>query len=260
MGEAEKSKPFEAGDKGEVISDFRLQGTPVRLQKGWKGVVESIDSDGHAFISFCDGLKGEWVSPEDFKELSKLDKQTIHEEKEAPKAVDVEEDDAEDDDEEVNDDTLLVSERVMALIKGKLDKGNVPTQEDITQLLNVSDLPEDDLVSIDLSVLGIASPEALTSKLVASFETTALIKKHGLKGAAEQCVKARDALSSDVQVEEEEDEDDEEEAVDEKVEESEDVVHGTGVSKEKVEPQAKRLIQKGLVHEGGEEPARKRAR
>merc|ERR1712232_1330204 len=202
MGEAEKSKPFEAGDKGEVISDFRLQGTPVRLQKGWKGVVESIDSDGHAFISFCDGLKGEWVSPEDFKELSKLDKQTIHEEKEAPKAVDVEEDDAEDDDEEVNDDTLLVSERVMALIKGKLDKGNVPTQEDITQLLDVSALPEDeDLVSIDLSVLGIASPDALTSKLVASFEATALIKKHGLKGAAEQCVKARDVLASDDHVE-----------------------------------------------------------
>jgi len=281
--EAEKSENLKTGDKVEVISDFRLQGTPIRLQKGWMGVVENIESDGHAFISFCDGFKGEWVSADDFKELSRVDQPTTHEAKETPRtdgadltspesfgplfAADA--DDAEDD--ELADETLFVSERVMALIKGKLDKGSVPTQADITQLLDVSALPDDEeLVSIDLSVLGIASPDVLTSKQAATQETTALIKKHGLKGAAEQCVKARDALASDDPVESDEcDEEDEEEAeeeenevapVDEKVEESEEVVHGNCASKEKTEPHAKRSTQKGHAQEGEEEPARKRAR
>merc|ERR1712228_1165929 len=112
---------------------------------------------------------------------------------------------------------------MMALIKGKLDKGSVPTPADITQLLDVSAFPEDEeLVSIDLSVLGIAtSPDVFTSKQAATQEATALIKKYGLKGAAEQCVKARDALASDDPVESDQcDEEDEEEVEEEESEEA----------------------------------------
>merc|ERR1712151_513428 len=222
----DKNNAMSIGSCVEVIKSFNLTGEGTRLQKGWKGIVEEIDGDGNAFIGFCDGRKGEWVSHEDFEELSKLEPEKGHEEKDAAKREEAEAEDV--DDEDVADETLFVSQRAMASIKGKLAKAVVPTQADISKLLDTTTFAEDEeLVSLDLSILGIPSPDALSSKQAVAQWTATFVKKHGLKRAAELCLKAEL---------DEEDEDNEEEAEEEEEEEDEEEKH----EDVKVEEEAKK--------------------
>merc|ERR1712187_858733 len=82
------------------------------------------------------------------------------------------------------------------------------THTDITKLLDTSTLTEDEeLVSLDVSILGIPSLDLLSSKQATAEWTAAFVKKHGLKSAAELCVKAE----LDEENEEEEEEEEEEE-------------------------------------------------
>jgi len=263
--EQENGFTIGVGSWVEVAKGFCLTGEGTKLQKGWKGLVEAIDGDGNAFISFCDGRKGEWVSPEDFEQLSELEAQSSHEEKNVSKVDDADVGGVDADD--VADETLFVSQRMMASIKGKLAKGTVPTHTDITKLLDTSTLTEDEeLVSLDVSILGIPSLDLLSSKQAAAEWTAAFVKKHGLKSAAELCVKA--------ELDEENEEEDEEEEEEEECEEEEngkeleiedkgkgDGIHSLGgIAKKNSVQQGKRVMPDKIEEEARNEPGRKRLR
>merc|ERR1712187_117537 len=154
--------------------------------------------------------------------------------------------------------TLFVSQRVLASIKGKLAKGIVPSQADITQLLDSSTLSEDEeLVSIDLSILEIPSPDAVGSKQGVAHWTKSLVKKHGLKGTAELFVKAELDEAED---DEDEGDESEEAEVDVEEEKPEEAAHGNVANTEKATVQAKRAMMKCANNEADEEPGRKRPR
>merc|ERR1712048_725108 len=134
---------------------------------------------------------------------------------------------------------------------------------DITKLLDTSTLTEDEeLVSLDVSILGIPSLDLLSSKQAAAEWTAAFVKKHGLKSAAELCVKAE----LDEENEEEEEEEECEEEENGKELEIEDKGKGDGIpslggiAKKNSVQQGKRVMPDKIEEEARNEPGRKRLR